>query len=74
MSNSKRDLSLSPRVENTREAQHIMVVNFDLTEIKDHFEQNLTAINNQFEVASSLESNGKIDDQKNIYRSQIVFL
>ena len=37
MSNSKRDLSLSPRVENTREAQHIMVVNFDLTEIKDHF-------------------------------------
>lgn len=74
MSNSKRDFSLSPRVENTREAQHIMVVNFDLTEIKDHFEQNLTAINNQFEVASSLESNGKIDDQKNIYRSQIVFL
>ena len=74
MSSSKRNLSLSSRAENTREAQSVIVVNFELSEIKDHFEQNLTAINNQFEVASSLESDGKIDDQKNIYRSQIVFL
>ena len=74
MSNSKRNLSLSSRAEDTREARPVIVVNFELSEIKDHFEQNLAAINNQFEVASSLESNGKIDDQKNIYRSQIVFL
>lgn len=71
---SRRNLSLAPRAEDTRDAQPISVVNFELSEIKEHFDQSITAINNQFEVASSLGSGGKIDDQKNIYRSQIVFL
>ena len=71
---SRRNLSLAPRAEDTRDAQPISVVNFELSEIKEHFDQSLTAINNQFEVALSLGSDGKIDDQKNIYRSQIVFL
>lgn len=73
MSN-KRNLSLAPRAEDTREVQPVSVVNFELSEIKDHFDQSLTAIKNQFEVASSLGSDGKTEDQKNIYRSQIVFL
>lgn len=71
---SKRNLSLAPRAEDTREVQPVSVVNFELSEIKDHFEQSLTAIKNQFKVALSLEYEGKTEDQKNIYRSQIVFL
>jgi len=71
---SRRNLSLTPRAEDTREAQPVHVVNFELDEIKEHYDQSITAINNQFEVASSLGSSGKTDDQKNIYRSQIVFL
>ena len=71
---SRRNLSLSPRAEDTRDVQPVHVVNFELDEIKEHYNQSITAINNQFEVASSLGTSGKTDDQKNIYRSQIVFL
>jgi hypothetical protein len=71
---SKRNLSLTPRAEDTREVQPVSVVNFELSEIKEHFAQSLAAIKSQFEVALSLESEGKTEDQKNIYRSQIVFL
>lgn len=71
---SRRNLSLSPRAEGTREVRTVTVVSFDLNEIRNHFDQSLAAINNQFEVASSLGSAGKPEDQKNIYRSQIVFL
>ena len=56
---SRRNLSLAPRAEDTRDAQPISVVNFELSEIKEHFDQSLTAINNQFEVALSLGSDGK---------------
>ena len=45
MSN-KRNLSLAPRAEDTREVQPVSVVNFELSEIKDHFDQSLTAIKN----------------------------
>ena len=71
---NKRDLSLSPRIESTRDKQTTIVVNFSLMEIKEHFEVNISAINNQFDVASNLQNVGRESDQKNIYRSQIVFL
>lgn len=71
---SKRHLSLTPRVEDTRESRPVNVVIFKLAEIKAHYEQNIASVNNQFEVAKNLGENGKTEDQKNIYRSQIVFL
>lgn len=71
---SKRQLSLSPRIEDARDKQTTAVVNFSLLEIKEHFNQNISAINSQFDVASNLKSEGRESDQKNIYRSQIVFL
>lgn len=71
---SRRNLSLTPRAEDTRDVQPVNVVNFELADIKDHYDQSIAAIENQFEVASSLGASGKTDDQKNIYRSQIVFL
>jgi len=71
---SRRNLSLTPRAEDTRDVHPINVVNFELADIKDHYDKSIIAINNQFEVASSLRESGKPDDQKNIYRSQIVFL
>ena len=36
---SRRNFSLAPRAEDTRDAQPISVVNFELSEIKEHFDQ-----------------------------------
>ena len=72
--NSNPNLSLTPRAEDTREVRSISVVDFELDEIKEHFDQNIDAINNQFDVAKTLGNSGQLDNQKNIYRSQIVFL
>ena len=71
---SRRNVALSPRVEDTRDKQSSNVVSFSLTEIKEHFDQNIAAIHNQFDVAHSLRDSGREVDEKNIYRSQIVFL
>lgn len=72
---AERDVSLTHRVENVREATPVvMPVQFELSQIKRHFDESLEAIKNQFEIADSLISNGKTEDGKTIYRSQIVFL
>lgn len=60
------------RAEGTRRSQP--VIKFELNEILQHFNENIEAINAQFLVADELVLEGKLEDGKNIWRSQIVFL
>lgn len=38
-----RNLELKPRAENTRDKKAIKVENFDLLQIKNHFDENLNS-------------------------------
>lgn len=70
---SKRDLSLTPRKENQRDAQPITPpVQFSLHEIKQHFVESMDSVKAQYEVADSLASEGNTDGCKTIWRSQVV--
>lgn len=69
----KRDLSLTPRKENQREAQPITPpVQFSLSEIKQHFVDSMNSVKSQYEVADALAKDGKASDCKTIWRSQVV--
>lgn len=69
----ERDLSLTPRKEELRNARPIVIpIQFSLTEIKQHFENSLEAIKKQYEVADSLNNSGDVDGCKIIWRSQVV--
>ncbi|MCC8174091.1 MAG: hypothetical protein LIO65_06870, partial [Odoribacter sp.] len=70
---ANRDLSLSKRAENVREKRKIpFPVHFSAEEIKDHFVDVMSNIKKQFKVAQSLLENGKEEECKMIWRSQIV--
>lgn len=70
-----RDFSLTPRSEGTREPRPVAdPVQFTLAQIKAHFDESLASIQSQFDVAEDLKINGKTDECKDIWRSQIVFL
>ncbi len=70
---SKRNLSLSPRIENQREARPVTPpVQFTLNEIKKHFDESLDSVKAQYEVADSLAAEGNTDGCKTIWRSQVV--
>lgn len=69
-----RDISLTPRVEEVREPSAAAPVQFELAQIKEHFDESLNSIKKHFSVAEELMNGGKEDEGKNIYRSQIVFL
>ena len=70
---AERDLSLSPRMEAVREARPIAPpVQFSLDEIKQHFEESLTGIKDQYAVADSLLHSGNEAGCKTIWRSQVV--
>lgn len=70
---TKRDFSLTPRKEELREAKPITVpVQFSLSEIKQHFDESMSSVKNQYSVADSLLDNGDINGCKTIWRSQVV--
>lgn len=70
-----RDLTLAPRSEGIRDKQSAKgVVEFDLAQIKERFDQNLTSISKQFDIAESMKVAGKVEECETIWRSQIVFL
>lgn len=70
-----RDFSLKERVENTRDQQQIRcVVHFNLQEIKDRFDDSICSIENKFDLYDELNASGKLDEAKDVLRSQIVFL
>ena len=69
----KRDLSLTPRKEDLRDAKPITIpIQFSLVEIKQHFEESLVAIKKQYAVADSLSEGEDADGCKMIWRSQVV--
>ena len=69
----RRDLSLSPRVEEKRELKVIeLPIQFSLKEIKEHFEESLNEVKAQYTVADLLNKNGNENDGKTIWRSQVV--
>lgn len=70
-----RDVSLHPRIENTRNKIITEpVVQFTLIQIKERFDKTIEDIQGQFVLADSLIQNEMADSGKDIYRSQIVFL
>lgn len=70
-----RDLALSERKEHTRDKRtHRTILQFGIEEIKEHFNSNLLSIKNQFEIAQNLLQEGKENECKTIWRSQIVLL
>ena len=69
----RRDLSLSPRVEEKRELKVIeLPIQFSLKEIKEHFEESLNEVKAQYTVADLLNKNENENDGKTIWRSQVV--
>ena len=69
----KRDLSLTPRNEETRERIIVSPVHFPLTDIKQHFDESMQSVKEQFTVADNLLSEGNAEGCRIIWRSQIVF-
>ena len=70
-----RDLTLNQRVEDVRDKQPVpSIVEFDLEQIKERFDNNIASIRKQFDIAESLKSKGDIEECETIWRSQVVFL
>ena len=57
-----RNLALGSRIEDVRNPQELQVVQFDLNEIKGHFDQSMAAIKQQFLITDELLANGKLDE------------
>ncbi len=69
---AERNLELSPRKVATRNKLEVEL--FGLEDIESHFNENIASIEQKFDVASGLKSEGKIKDAEDIWRSQIVFI
>ena len=69
----KRDLSLTPRNEETRERIIVSPVHFPLTDIKQHFDESMQSVKEQFTVADNLLPEENAEGCRIIWRSQIVF-
>ena len=54
----KRDLSLAPRNEETREVSYTPVQQYEITEIKKHFTDTIDEIKKQFALADQLIDEG----------------
>lgn len=68
-----RDLSLSARVEGVRESQRILIpVHFTKEEIKEHFFSSIESIKSQFVISDNLFNEGREEECKIIWRSQVV--
>lgn len=72
----ERNLDLMPRPEETREKNNSVshITRFQLSEIEEHFDENLQYIHAQFDIADELLQNNRIEEARNIWSSQIVFL
>lgn len=69
-----RNFDLKPRQEEIREKISPAIVKFQLNEIEEHFDENLQYIRSQFDIADELFQNGREEEARNIWSSQIVFL
>lgn len=69
-----RNFDLEPRQEEIREKISPAIVKFQLNEIEEHFDENLQYIRSQFDIADELFQDGREEEARNIWSSQIVFL
>lgn len=71
-----RSVTLSTRKEDIRDKNEVayIAVQFELNQIKQHFYDSLADIDKQCIVAENLNNSGQVDEAKDIWRSQIVFL
>ena len=68
-----RDISLTPRAENTRDARPVPVpIQFSLSEIKQHFTGSMDEVKAQFVVADKLNADENEVACKMVWRSQVV--
>ena len=68
-----RDISLTPRAEDTRDAHPVVVpIQFSLSEIKQHFTESMDEVKAQFDVADELNADGNEIACKMVWRSQVV--
>ena len=70
---ASREISLAPRVENTRDAHPVLTpIQFSLSEIKQHFTESMGEVKAQFTVADELNADGNESACKMVWRSQVV--
>lgn len=69
-----KNFNLSARKESVREKKTIEIKEFEINDILTQFNENIEWIKTQFNIANDLEKDNKIEECKNIWRSQIVFL
>lgn len=69
-----RNLNLTTRREETREKRYSRVIKFEIEQIKEHFDENISDIENQFKIIDMLDKDKDKDKIDCILRSQIVFL
>lgn len=73
MASKKRELTLSPRLEETRNERHISTpIQFSLDQIKEHFSESMEEIKKQLIIADHVRDDGNDAACKTIWRSQIV--
>ena len=68
-----RDISLTPRAEDTRDARPVLMpIQFSLSEIKQHFTESMNEVKAQFAVADELNADENEIACKMVWRSQVV--
>lgn len=70
----ERDLRLAPRNEETREISYTPVQQYEIEEIKGHFNETIAEIRKQFSLADQLLCDKRDGEAEYIWRGQIVFL
>lgn len=69
-----KNLSLTKRLEGTRDKPLTSVIKFNLNEIYNHFKETIKAIKSHFDTTDQLITLQKKSDAEYIWRAQIVFL
>ena len=69
-----RFLELSPRLEETRDRQFPQTIKFELDEIKNHFDEDLIAIQSLSNVYQQLDEERNDASSELILRSQVILL
>lgn len=70
----RRSLELSARKEETRSKMIPPVVRFEITEIKRHYDESISIVEEMFTIAQELQKNGNEPQAENIWRAQVVFI
>ena len=70
----ERSLELSTRKEDTRNKVLPAIVRFELVEIKRHYDESISVVENMFSIAQGLQKAGNETQAENVWRAQVVFI